>query len=143
MTTWKLSSLSPSATNTVWSYVQTNHGLGVGQYKLVLRVINPLPNGRPFRFANAAQDADILGWLTLGQVSIVSAPARPSLSGNLSLSGFSLQVSHAAPGAWAVQCSLDCVVWTPLLSTNTSTSEWNVTDAISSSRRFYRVVGSP
>src|ERR1035441_10324657 len=41
-TTWKLSSLSPSATNTVWSCVQTNHGLGVGQYKLVLCVINPL-----------------------------------------------------------------------------------------------------
>jgi len=35
-------------------------------FTLVARVINPLPNGRPFRFANAAQDQTLKGWLTLG-----------------------------------------------------------------------------
>jgi hypothetical protein len=143
LTTWKLSSLLPSTTNTVWSCVITNHGLGVGQYKLVMRVLNPWPLGVPFRFANTAQDADIPGWLTLGQVSILAVPARPSLNGTALLSGFSLQVSNAALGNWTVQCSLDCQDWAPLLSTNASTSEWNVTNALSFSRRFYRVVGSP
>jgi hypothetical protein len=32
---------------------------------LALRVVNPLPNGRPFRFANVAQDQHAAGWLTL------------------------------------------------------------------------------
>jgi hypothetical protein len=142
-TSWKLSSLLPAATNAVWSFSQTNHGLGAGTYKILLRVQNPLPNGVPFRFANDAQDADLPGWLTLGQVSIGSAPARPSVSGTLSLFGFALQVSNASPGAWTVQHSSDSANWTPLLSTNTSTWEWGVTDAISSLGRFYRVVGSP
>jgi hypothetical protein len=143
LTTWKLSSLLPAATNTVWSCAITNHGLGVGQYKLVLRVINPWPPGLPLRFANSAQDADVPGWLTLGQMSILPVPPMPGLSGAASRSGFSLQVSNAALGTWTVQCSLDCQDWAPLLSTNTTASEWSVTDAISFSRRFYRLVGSP
>src|SRR5213078_740788 len=49
---WKLSSLLPSTTNTLWTFAQTNHGLPTGQYKLVLRVQNPLSVGVPLRFAN-------------------------------------------------------------------------------------------
>jgi len=142
-TAWKLSSILPAATNTIWSFSQTNHGLGMGTYKILLRVQNPLPNGVPFRFANDAQDADLSGWLTLGQVSIGSATTKPSLRGMLSPLGFALQVCNAAPGAWTVQDSSDSANWKPLLSTNTSTWEWGVTDAISSQGRFYRVVGSP
>ena len=142
-TSWKLSSLLPAATNTIWSCALTNHGLGVGQYKFVLRVINPLTTGLPLRFANSAQDADVPGWLTLGQVSILSVPAQPRLSGAASLSGFTLQVSDAAPGSWTVESSQDCEDWAPLLSTNTSSSEWSITDVLNFSRRFYRVVGSP
>ena len=142
-TTWKLSSLLPAATNTVWSFALTNHGLGAGTYKILLRVANPLSNGVPFHFSNTAQDADLPGWLTLGRVSIGSAPAGPRVSGAVSPSGFTLQVNNAAPGTWAVQHSLDFASWTPLLSTNTSTWEWSVTDAVSSLGRFYRVVGSP
>jgi hypothetical protein len=143
VTTWKLSSLVPATTNTVWSFSQTNHGLAAGTYKILLRVQNPLPNGVSFRFANAAQDADLPGWLTLGQVSISSAPATPSLRGALSPSVITLLVSNAAPGAWAVQHSSNFTDWTLLLSTNTSTWAWGVTDAISPLGRFYRVVGSP
>ena len=93
-------------------------------------------------FANVAQSADLPGWLTLGQVSIVPGPAKPSLHGSLSPSGFDLDVSNAAPGAWAVQGTSDFLVWTQLLTTNTSTSGWRAFDQISSSVRFYRVVGS-
>lgn len=39
-----------------------------GRYKLALRVANPLPGGKPLRFANREQDADSPGWLTLGDV---------------------------------------------------------------------------
>ncbi|MEW4570734.1 DUF4832 domain-containing protein [Tautonia sp. JC769] len=40
-----------------------------GPVTVMLRVPNPLPNGRPIRFANATQDADRPGWLTLGTVA--------------------------------------------------------------------------
>jgi Domain of unknown function (DUF4832) len=142
-TDWKLSSLLPNATNTVWRWSQTNHGLPAGQYKLLLGVPNPLTNGLPLGFANSAQGADLPGWLTLGQVSITAAPARPSLRGSISGREFDLFVSNAAPGAWAVQETTDLTGWNLLLATNTSTPSWSITDPISTSPRFYRVVGSP
>ena len=141
-TAWKLSSLLPAATNTLWAWSQAGHGLGAGQYRLLLRVQNPLSNGIPFRFANDAQDVDLPGWLTLGQVSILSSPVKPSLRGSRSPSGFDLNVSNAAPGTWTVEETADLQHWTPLLSTNTSTFEWSVTDEAPASERFYRVVGS-
>ncbi len=39
-----------------------------GKYKLMLRIPNPLPKGNPVRFANRSQDADLSGWLTLGDL---------------------------------------------------------------------------
>ena len=33
-----------------------------------MRLVNPLPNGKPLRFANAEQDRDLPGWLTLGTI---------------------------------------------------------------------------
>ena len=142
-TTWKLSALLPADTNSVWSCAIANHGMPVGQYKLALRVLNPWPAGLPLRFTNSAQDTDVPGWLTLGDVSILPTPARPSLSGAAAPTGFGLQVSHAAPGLWTVQRSQDCRSWTPLLSTNASGLDWGVTDPLKFSRQFYRVVGSP
>jgi Domain of unknown function (DUF4832) len=140
-TTWKLSSLLPAATNTLWTWSQAGHGLLAGQHTLLLRVQNPLTNGVPFRFANVAQDASVPGWLTLGQVQIVPIPARPSLRGSLSGSVFNLAVTNAAPGLWwTVEVTTNLTTWTPLLSTNTSTPNWSITDAASASARFYRVV---
>ena len=141
-TTWKLSSLLPAATNILWTWSEVGHGLEAGPYKLLLRVQNPLTNGVPFRFANDTQDADVPGWLTLGQVTIVSSPAKPSLRGSLSASGFDLIVRNAAPGMWTVAVTTNLTDWTPLLSTNTSTSDWTVTDEAPAAMRFYRVVGS-
>ena len=39
-----------------------------GEYLLAVRVPNPLPNGLPLRFANATQDRDVEGWLSLTNV---------------------------------------------------------------------------
>lgn len=36
---------------------------------LLIRVINPLKQGPPLRFANTTQDADLDGWLTLGSIA--------------------------------------------------------------------------
>ncbi|MGH7970692.1 MAG: DUF4832 domain-containing protein, partial [Limisphaerales bacterium] len=142
-TNWRLSSLAPDATNSVWSWYQPNHGLAAGQYKLVLGVPNPLTNGLPVGFANTSQGADLPGWVTLGQITITAVPARPSLRGSISGLGFGLLVSNAVPGAWVVQETTDLIGWSLLLATNTITPSWSVTDTISSPARFYRVVGSP
>jgi hypothetical protein len=143
LTPWRLSSLLPAATDTLWSFSQTNHGLQPGRYKILLRALNPLLTGVPLRFANQAQDADVAGWLTLGAVCILPTPAPPVLNAALSASGIVIQVSDAAPGTWTVQCSADCAQWSAWLTTNTSTTQWSANDDFSSSRRFYRVVGSP
>jgi hypothetical protein len=139
-TTWKLSSLLPATTNTLWTWNLAGHGLEAGIYTLLLKVQNPLTNGVPFRFANDTQDAALPGWLTLGPVEIVPTPARPSLRGSLSGSGFHLAVSNAAPGLWTVEVTTNLTGWIPHLSTNTTTSDWSITDDASTSARFYRVV---
>ncbi|MCW1924050.1 DUF4832 domain-containing protein [Luteolibacter arcticus] len=36
--------------------------------RLLLRLVNPLENGKPLRFANARQDGDLEGWLTLQDI---------------------------------------------------------------------------
>jgi hypothetical protein len=140
---WTLSSLLPAAANTAWSFTLPDHGLAAGQYRLLLRVRNPLENGVPLRFANTTQDADLQGWLTLGQVSVTSPSTGPSLSGNLSPAGFDLLVSNAAPGAWTLESTSDFAEWTPLLTTNTTSPQWSVICTILPSARFYRVVGAP
>jgi hypothetical protein len=142
-TTWKLSSLLPASSNAVWCYTQTNHGLAAGQYKCLLRAQDPLTNGLLFRFANVAQNADLAGWLTLGRFSVVPGPAQPTLSAKCSLSAFELAVSNAAPGEWTVENTSNFAAWNPLLTTNTSTTAWSVTDVITSQAQFYRVVCQP
>jgi hypothetical protein len=142
-TTWKLSSILPTGSNTVWFYTQTDHGLTAGQYKCLLRAQNPLTNGVLFRFANASQDADLAGWLTLGRFSVVAGAAQPALSGKCSVSGFELTVSNAAPGEWTVENTSNFAAWKPLLTTNTSTTQWSVTDVVKTLAQFYRVVSQP
>lgn len=41
-----------------------------GEVALLLGIPNPLKGARPFRFANADQDRDRPGWLTLGRIAI-------------------------------------------------------------------------
>ena len=41
-----------------------------GEIKLLLGVSNPLPTGRPFRFANADIHPSRAGWLTLGKIAV-------------------------------------------------------------------------
>ena len=65
-----LKGLLPGAAARVWEGQLPTAGLGSGRRTLLLRVPNSLPKGKPVRFANAAQDADLDGWLTLGTVTL-------------------------------------------------------------------------
>jgi hypothetical protein len=89
-------------------------------------------------FANTAQNADLAGWLTLGSCSV--AANLPVLSAKFSLFGFELTVSNAAPGGWIVENTSDLVTWSPLLTTNATTTSWILTNVLTSGMKFYRVV---
>ncbi len=65
-TDWKLSTVLPNAPQT-WKFAAAG-ALPNGNYRLLLRVINPLPNGQTLRFANQTQDQNLRGWLTLAPV---------------------------------------------------------------------------
>jgi hypothetical protein len=74
---WKLTELLPAEIQTPyteWAYHSTASSLvpklAPGGYTLALRVVNPLPNGKSLKFANASQDANLVGWLTLGAFTV-------------------------------------------------------------------------
>jgi hypothetical protein len=142
-TSWRLSTVLPAQTNTSWSWNQPNHGLAAGQYKLLLAAQNPMTNGMPISFADTAQNADLPGWLTLGIFSVLAPAVPPTVSAKHTASGLELDVINASPGDWTVENSSNLAVWNPLLTTNTSTTAWSVTDVITSLSQFYRVVNQP
>jgi hypothetical protein len=48
-----------------WQTIIDASDVPIGTYRVLVRIQNPLPLGKPLRFANTMQDADISGWLTL------------------------------------------------------------------------------
>jgi hypothetical protein len=48
----------------------TNEWFSTRCMTLVMRVVNLLVNGRPFKFANTAQYQDVSGWITLGSFNV-------------------------------------------------------------------------
>ncbi len=66
----KLTGILPDDTPHVWKERFDLTGLESGTYSLLLQVKSPLPNGMPLRFANATQDQDLPGWLTLSEIKL-------------------------------------------------------------------------
>jgi|GEM_PF-133682 len=64
----KITGLLPGDDPRIWDETLSVDGVAAGKYKLALRVRNKLPTGHPIRFANKTQDADVPGWLTLGEI---------------------------------------------------------------------------
>ncbi|MEQ1850078.1 MAG: DUF4832 domain-containing protein [Chthoniobacteraceae bacterium] len=63
---WKLTGLFPGNDAREWKASLKLPAKPLAGLTLALRVIHPLPNGKPLRFANAGQDRYALGWLSLG-----------------------------------------------------------------------------
>jgi hypothetical protein len=61
---WALTNIYPGSGTAQLSTALTNPPAGA--FTLLMRVVNPLPNGRVLRFANTTQDQTVRGWLTLG-----------------------------------------------------------------------------
>jgi hypothetical protein len=65
---WMLTAIQPSAKPYTWAASLSVNAIAAQGEKLALRAINPLPTGKQLKFANASQDADAPGWLTLGVI---------------------------------------------------------------------------
>jgi hypothetical protein len=68
-TSGRVQGLLPGEPARVWADALPLSGVPPGDYILALRVPNPLPGGKPLRFANATQDTRT-GWLHLGEVRV-------------------------------------------------------------------------
>jgi len=67
-TDWKLTGILPGEPARLWQHHLTAGAWAREGTRLLLRVPNPMPGGRPLRFANRQQDHDLDGWLTLGTI---------------------------------------------------------------------------
>lgn len=76
---WNINLIQPDAPDNYRS-LTTGTTLTDGTYTFLLRIKNPLstdyPNAKQVTFANATQDQDLAGWLTLGDMTIVSGVAN-------------------------------------------------------------------
>ena len=63
---WTLRGLQPSETTTRWETLLERTASHERACTLALRVVNPMPGGKRLRFANAAENRDAKGWLSLG-----------------------------------------------------------------------------
>lgn len=68
-TSWNITRVIPSEGAVKYDITINDFPISLADGKLVLRIVNPLPNGFPLRFANETQDKDLNGWLTLGKVT--------------------------------------------------------------------------
>lgn len=65
----RLTGLLPGDTPRRWNDSLDLSSVRKGDYTIAVSVPNPMRGGFPIRFANETQDADVAGWLSLGNVS--------------------------------------------------------------------------
>lgn len=66
-TDWKLTEVQPGQPARQWTCQTPLPANAARPLRVLLRVPNPMPGGKPLRFANRTQDQDLPGWLTLGE----------------------------------------------------------------------------
>jgi Domain of unknown function (DUF4832) len=66
-TDWKLTGLLPNTPPRRWQTTVDLVAFGTGSAVVAIRVVNSMPSGKPLRFANADQDRDAVGWLSVGK----------------------------------------------------------------------------
>jgi Domain of unknown function (DUF4832) len=76
-TSWDLRTAVTSADRQL-DFSVASHGLTAGTYKLLMRAVQPLANGKPLRFANQKWGQDVANWLTLDTVTVSAPRATPT-----------------------------------------------------------------
>jgi hypothetical protein len=66
---WKLEGVLPADPPRKWQSSVDLKTTGAGACIIAVRVVNPMKNGKPLRFANADQDRHAEGWLSVGKIT--------------------------------------------------------------------------
>lgn len=133
-TNHKLLAIQPGATERVMEHKIANLNLPPGDYFLTLRVVHPLKNGKPLRFANATQDQHLPDWLTLCPLHVAT---RPKVGAEFHAPDqFRLTIHNDATGIWRLESSTDLFTWNTI-STNVPPA---IILHISEAKRFFRLV---
>lgn len=69
-TSWDLTRPVERGRDVTYSATFARHVTAPGTYRVLLRVEHPLSTARALRFANAEADADVVGWISLGSVTV-------------------------------------------------------------------------
>jgi hypothetical protein len=64
---WTVDGILPGKDGVVWKTDRVPLPVAGDWFKLLLRVPNPMAGGKVLKFANKTQDADVEGWVTLGE----------------------------------------------------------------------------
>ena len=132
-TSLKLIAIQPGAAAKMMGHQVPNFGLSPGNYILALRVMHPLTNGIPLRFANRTQDQHRSGWLSLCPLKVI---IRPKLS--CALDGpdlLRIQIHDNAAGPWNLVSSSNLSAW-ELAITNVQAIQ---TIRINQTRHFFQL----
>lgn len=138
LTSWptglKLSAIQPGSIERVMEYQVQKLDVEPGDYLLSLRVVHPLPNGRPLRFANATQDRHRDGWLSLCPLHVAH---RPELHGELEARDrVRISVENGPLGDWRLESSNDLTTWEALIAVVPPILTVNLAEA----KQFFRLV---
>lgn len=110
-----LNIIQPMVVENYRSFI-SNTTLADGTYKFIMRVVNPLEaystKATPVRFANTTQDADKVGWITLGQATITG--------GNLGVVPTAITSIKLTPDTATLESSQSKMLTSQVLPVNTT-----------------------
>jgi hypothetical protein len=95
-TEWKIAGLLPGESPRVWQLLLKTSEIPTSCDLLAFRVVNPLSNGVPLRFANTAERQQTDGWFRIGNLTF-SPDLEPLLGSDLSANGTSAGAGRAEP----------------------------------------------
>lgn len=72
--TWDLTSVLPRIAPLPFTTALPLSEVPAGDYQVLMNVSNPLPNGKPLRFANQEQDQTLPAWLSLSRTRVGGFP---------------------------------------------------------------------
>jgi hypothetical protein len=67
-TDWKITDLLPDESPRTWRLSLETSEIPDSSEFMAFRIVNPLPNGLPLRFANTAEQQQTDGWFRIGKV---------------------------------------------------------------------------
>ena len=99
-TEWKIAGLLPGESPRAWQLLLKTSEIPTSGELLAFRVVNPLSNGMPLRFANTAERQQADGWFRIGSLT---ASRDSSANGNSASMGRAERITRSDSRGWLLQ----------------------------------------